>query len=94
MAEIDAARLRAGEEEELRDERRRLMNAERLAEGANAAYRELYDDQASAVERAGRVATLLREMARIDPTVEPALQALDTALVQLDETARTLRELP
>ncbi len=91
MAEIDAARLRPGEEEELRDERRRLMNAERLAEGANAAYRELYDDQASAVERAGRVATLLREMARIDPTVEPAVQALDTALVQLDETARTLR---
>jgi DNA repair protein RecN (Recombination protein N) len=91
MAEIDAARLRPGEEDELRDERRRLMNAERLAEGANAAYRELYDDQASAVERAGRVATLLREMARIDPTVEPAVQALDTALVQLDETARTLR---
>jgi DNA repair protein RecN (Recombination protein N) len=91
MGEIDAARLRAGEEEELRDERRRLMNAERLAEGANAAYKELYDDQASAVERAGRVATLLREMARIDPTVEPARQALDTALVQLDETARTLR---
>jgi DNA repair protein RecN (Recombination protein N) len=30
-------------------------------------------------------------MARIDPTVEPAVQALDTALVQLDETARTLR---
>ncbi|HEY7601443.1 MAG TPA: DNA repair protein RecN [Methylomirabilota bacterium] len=91
MAEIDAARLRPGEEDELRDERRRLMNAERLAEGANAAYRELYDDQASAVERAGKVATLLREMARIDPTVEPAVQALDTALVQLDETARTLR---
>lgn len=91
MEEIDAARLRPGEEEELRDERRRLMNAERLAEGANAAYRELYDDQSSAVERAGRVATLLREMARIDPTIEPTLQALDTALVQLDETARVLR---
>ena len=67
------------------------MNAERLAEGANAAYRELYDDPSSAVERAGRVATLLREMARIDPAVEPTLQALETALVQLDETARTLR---
>jgi DNA repair protein RecN (Recombination protein N) len=91
MAEIDAARLRAGEEDELRDVRRRLMNAERLAEGANAAYRELYDDQSSAVERAGRVATLLREMARIDPTAGATLQALDTALVHLDETARALR---
>jgi DNA repair protein RecN (Recombination protein N) len=91
IAEIDAAKLRAGEEEELRDERRRLMNAERLAEGANAAYRELYDDQLSGVDRAGRVATLLREMARIDSGVQPALQALETALVQLDETARALR---
>ena len=91
IAEIDAARLRSGEEEELRDERRRLMNAERLAEGANAAYRELYDDPPSAVERAGRAATLLRELARLDPAVQPTLQALDTALVQLDETARALR---
>ena len=91
MAEIDAARLRPGEEEELRDERRRLVNAERLAEGANGAYRALYDDPASAVERAGRAASLLRDLVRIDPVIEPTLQALDTALVQLDETARALR---
>jgi DNA repair protein RecN (Recombination protein N) len=91
IAEIDAARLRLGEEEELREERRRLANAERLAEGANAAYHQLYDDPSSAVELAGRVAALLREMVRIDPTVEPTVQALDTALVQLDETARALR---
>jgi DNA repair protein RecN (Recombination protein N) len=91
LAEIEGARLRVGEENELRDERRRLGNAERLAEGANAAYRELYGDPSSAVERAGRVAVLLREMARIDPGIEPTLQALETALVHLDETARTLR---
>ena len=91
MAEIDAARLRPAEEEELREERRRLMNAERLAEGATAAYRELYDDPASAVERAGRAASLLRDLARVDPEVQPTVQALETALVHLDETARALR---
>jgi DNA repair protein RecN (Recombination protein N) len=91
VAEIDAGRLRAGEEEELREERRRLMNAERLAEGANGAYRDLYDDPASAVERAGRAASLLRDLARLDPRVQPTVQALDTALVHLDETARALR---
>src|SRR5262245_31303815 len=91
MAEIDAARLRPNEEEELREERRRLMNAERLAEGATGAYRELYDDPASAVERAGRAASLLRDLARIDPAIQPTLQALDTTLVHLDETARALR---
>jgi DNA repair protein RecN (Recombination protein N) len=91
IAEIDAARLRVGEEEEQREERRRLMNAERLAEGATLAYRELYEDPASAVDRAGRAATLLRELTRLDPSIQPTLQALDTALVQLDETARALR---
>jgi DNA repair protein RecN (Recombination protein N) len=91
IAEIDAGRLRAGEEEELREERRRLMNAERLAEGANGAYRDLYDDPSSAVERAGRAASLLRDLVRLDPRVQPTVQALDTALVHLDETARALR---
>ncbi len=91
MAEIDAARLRIGEEEEHREERRRLVNAERLADGAAGAYRELYEDPGSAVERAGRAATLLRELARIDPSVQPTIQALDTAVVHLDETARALR---
>jgi DNA repair protein RecN (Recombination protein N) len=91
IAEIDAARLRVGEEEEQREERRRLMNAERLAEGATSAYRELYEDPASAVDRAGRAATLLRELTRLDPSIQPTIQALDTALVQLDETARALR---
>ena len=91
IRDIDAGRLRVGEDEELREERRRLMNAERLAEGANGAYRELYDDPASAVERAGRAASLLRDLVRLDPQVQPTLQALDTALVHLDETARALR---
>jgi DNA repair protein RecN (Recombination protein N) len=91
LDEIDAARLRTGEEEELRDERRRLQNAERLAEGAAAAYRELYDDPASAVGRVGRALGLLRDLGRIDPVVEPTVQALDTAMVQLDETARAVR---
>jgi DNA repair protein RecN (Recombination protein N) len=91
IAEIDGARLRAGEEEELRDERRRLMNAERLAEGASGAYRDLYDDPGSAVERAGRAAGLLRDLARLDPQVQSTVQALETALVHLDETSRTLR---
>jgi len=91
LADIEAARLQAGEEEVLREERRRLQNAERLAEGATLAYRELYDDPGSAVGRAGRAAAALRDLARIDPAVEPTVQALDTAMVHLDETARAVR---
>jgi DNA repair protein RecN (Recombination protein N) len=80
-----------GEEEELRDERKRLMNAERLAEGATAAYQSLYDDPAAAATRLVQSVSALRDLGKIDPGVEPTIQALEQASVQLDEAVRTLR---
>ncbi len=91
IEEIDAVRLRPGEEEELRDERRRLQNAERLAEGANLAYEGLYDNQDAALTRIGRAAVALRDLSRVDPGLEATVQALDGAAVQLDEAVRALR---
>ncbi len=91
ITEIDAARLRPGEEEELRDERKRLQHAERLAEGAAAAYRHLYEDPAAAAARLGQAIAALRDLARIDTALEPIVQSLDTAAVQLDEGVRALR---
>jgi len=91
VAEIEAARLRRGEEEELREERKRLQNAERLAQGAATAYHHLYDDPAAAATRLGQAEGALRELARIDPAVESALQSLSSAAVQLDEVVRAVR---
>lgn len=91
IAEIDAARLRPGEEEQLRDERKRLQSAERLAESTGLAYQYLYDDPAAATTRLGQAISALRDLAKIDAALEPAVQALDGLAVQLDETVRTLR---
>ena len=91
MDEIGGARLRAGEEEALREERRRLQNAERLAEGATAAYGALYDDTGAALPRLGRAAMSLRDLAKIDGGLDGVVHALDAAAVQLDEAVRTLR---
>jgi DNA repair protein RecN (Recombination protein N) len=91
LEEIDAARLRPGEEEALREERKRLQNAERLAEAATAAYQHLYDEPTSAVSRVGRAAAALRDLGKVDSRVEPSVQALETAAVQLDEVVRALR---
>lgn len=91
IAEIEMARLRPGEEEELRDERKRLQYAERLAETVALAYRHLYDDPAAGATRLGQAIAGLREMAKVDRAVEPILQALDAAAVQLDEGVRSLR---
>ncbi|MGH7264864.1 MAG: DNA repair protein RecN [Candidatus Rokuibacteriota bacterium] len=91
IAEIDAARLRPGEEDELREERKRLQNAERLAEGAAAAYRALYDDPQAAAAGLGQAVGTLRELSKVDPKLAPTVQALDVAAVQLDEAVRALR---
>jgi DNA repair protein RecN (Recombination protein N) len=91
VEEIDAARLVPGEEDALREERKRLQNAERLAEAAAAAYQHLYDEPTSAAARMGRAAAALRDLGKIDSRVEPSVQALDTAAVQLDEVVRALR---
>src|SRR5262245_19059872 len=54
VAELDAARLRPGEEDELRVERRRLQHAERLAVGLAEAAGLLNDDDGSAMSRLQR----------------------------------------
>jgi DNA repair protein RecN (Recombination protein N) len=89
--EISAARLRPGEEEELREERRRLGHAERLREGAELACARLYDEAGAAWPRLGQALVTLRELARVDPGLGPTVDALDTASVQLDEAVRSLR---
>lgn len=89
--EIDAASLRHGEEEALREERRRLQNAERLAEGATLAYASLYDEPTAALARVGQAAAALRDLAKVDSALEQVVQALDVAGVQLDEASRAVR---
>ena len=91
VEEIDAGRLRRGEEDELRDERRRLQNAERLVEGANAAYGALYDEPNAALPQLGRARAALRDLVRVDAALASTVQALDQAAAELDEAARTLR---
>src|SRR5882762_3876490 len=56
LSELDAARLRPGEEDELRQERRRLQHAERFAAGLEEVGTLLQDDAASAAARLARAA--------------------------------------
>ncbi len=93
LSEIEAARLKPGEEEALRAERRRLQNAERLADGLNRVMGHLYDDPESAVSLLGRAAQLLAELARLDPDLTTALEALEPAQVHVQEAVPRLRSL-
>lgn len=90
--EIEAASLRPGEDAELEAERRVQQNAGRLLETAGAAYEALYEAPESAWSTARAVAKKLDELARIDTAMEPVRQALEPALLAMQDVSYSLRD--
>ncbi len=89
--EIDAARLRPGEEETLSTRRTRLANAERLAAAAAGAYAALYEaDGQAAVDRLGQARTSLRDSSALDPALAAVAERLDTLAGEMADVAHGL----
>ncbi len=93
VSELDAARLRTGEEEELRVERRRLQHAERLSAGLAEAAGLLNDDDSSAMSRLHRIARLLRDLARLDPAFAAPADSVDGAGALVEDALAAVRAL-
>ncbi len=93
VSELDGARLRTGEEDELRVERRRLQHAERLSAGLAEAAGLLNDDDASAMSRLHRVARLLRDLARLDPAFAAPADSVDGAGALVEDALAAVRSL-
>ncbi|TMC59267.1 MAG: DNA repair protein RecN, partial [Chloroflexi bacterium] len=95
IEEITAARLRAGEEEQLKQERTRLANAEKLAQHAEEAFNALRagdDEGASALDLLGDVKHALAQLAKLDPALVDLQHQVDDAIGVLGDLASTLRE--
>src|SRR5213083_388052 len=93
VSELDAARLRPGEEEELSTERRRLQHAERFAAGLEEVGTLLQDDAASAAARLARATRVLTDLGRLDPAFGAPVEMVEAARVQVDETLAAVRAL-
>ena len=93
VSELDTARLRVGEEEELRVERRRLQHAERLSAGLAEAAGHLNDDDGSAMSRLHRSARLLRDLARLDPAFAAPADSVDGAGALVEDALAAIRSL-
>ncbi len=91
VKEIEAVGPKAGEDEELENERRILRNVVKIEETANAAYAALYDDPESVTAQLKAVARKLEELARIDPAVSDLVGILQPASIAVDETSHALR---
>ena len=91
VEEIAQAHLRSGEEEELRSEKSILAHAEKLHQGCREGEELLYEGDAALVSRLGKYTVRLKELAGIDPSLQPAVELIESSLAQLQEVAAQLR---
>jgi DNA repair protein RecN (Recombination protein N) len=96
IEEIRNARLKAGEDIELEEERRLACMSEKLKEYAQQVYqylddRELSSDSSSAVSRLNQAAQTLRKLVELDSSLKPHLDLMEKTVYDLEESARDLR---
>jgi DNA repair protein RecN (Recombination protein N) len=90
-AEIDDAKLRAGEEVELRSERDVLRNAEAITVALGTAFALVFDEEDAAVEKIGKAGSLLAGIEGWEPQASAWRLEIEEARIRLEETARSLR---
>jgi len=92
LQELDSLALASDEIAQLNNERQKLQNSGRLAEAASSALEGLFDNDAGNAN--SLVADALRAiepLAEIDAALEPVLEMLTSASIQVAEAADTLR---
>lgn len=94
IGEIDAARLKAGEEEELLARRTKLQNAERIAKQAEFTYRVLYgSEKGSAALILERASQAMHQLAAVVPSAAEAAEKLMSMRYEVEDIANTARDL-
>jgi DNA repair protein RecN (Recombination protein N) len=93
--EIEAARLRTGEMEELEEESRLLANAEERATLVEEAYQALrgeFEGQDAALDLVGRAVASLSALAKLDPARSGQAAEVENLSDALGEVARSVRD--
>jgi DNA repair protein RecN (Recombination protein N) len=90
--EIEGAGLLSGEDVELEAERRVQQNAGRLLETAGAAFDALYESPESALSLVKGVARKLDDLAKIDEQMGAMRQAIEPALIAIQDVSDSLRD--
>src|SRR5581483_5207794 len=94
IQEIGDAKLKVGEEEELKSERDLLAHAETRATLADEAYHALYgsgDDDQGALDLLNQALQAVRGLEKYDPEIKTTLEQAESAGALMDDLARTLR---
>ena len=88
-AEIDCARLRAGEETELREEREVLRHAEAIGHSIGTCFTLLSEDEGSALEKIGKSQGLLADVEAWEPRAREWSAELEELRIRLADLATT-----
>ena len=88
--EIDAARPRAGEDDELRREREALRHAEAIARALGTAFTLLLDEEGAAAERLAKSQALLSAIGEWEPAAAAWTAELEEARIRVTELATSL----
>jgi len=93
--EIEAARLKAGEDDELRKERDRLANAESLAQNAQEALAVLEEgspETPAATDLIGQAAQALHALAKIDSAQSELANQAEVLIETISDVVHNLRD--
>jgi DNA repair protein RecN (Recombination protein N) len=89
-SEIDAAKVRAGEDNDLRREREVLRHAEAIAHSVGTAFALLADEEGAAAERVARAQTLLSEVEVWEPQAVAWTAELEELRIRLSDLGTAL----
>ncbi|HEX3127015.1 MAG TPA: DNA repair protein RecN [Thermoanaerobaculia bacterium] len=89
-SEIDAAKIRAGEDAELRSEREVLRHAEAITRALGTAFSLISEEEGSALERVGRSQGLLADVESWEPQASAWSAELEEVRIRLAELASSL----
>ncbi|MHB8122908.1 MAG: DNA repair protein RecN [Desulfuromonadaceae bacterium] len=90
--EIAKAALKAGEEEQLGEQRRLLANAEKLGGVSGEAFDRLYGGDGALLGQLRRISASVAELSAIDHSLQDTAASLEGAYLQLEDAAITLRD--
>ncbi len=90
--ELDALALENNEYEKLNEQHSRLAHAEKLTTTVQQSLEELYgNDDSNIQSNIARVIASIQEIAEVDEKLNPVIDMLQDALVQIDESVSQLR---
>ncbi|KOO52058.1 DNA repair protein RecN [Viridibacillus arvi] len=92
IKEIDACQFRAGEEEELAEERRRLMNFNKIYERSNTAHEAILGESRG-LDWIGQAMTDLEEVATLDQDFREHSDNVSAAFYSLQEAAFQIKNI-